>query len=150
MPRLARFTGTKFITSSTPIGFGIRFSVDDDNSVYATISFDKSKEGGQGIVHGGAIAAVLDEAMGTAAGENGTPGYTVTMTYNYKSHIPLNQEVMVRGWVERVEGRKVFAACEAKLLDGTIAVTGSGIFIQSELLKKQLEEHPYTAPSENG
>jgi acyl-coenzyme A thioesterase PaaI-like protein len=148
MPRIARFTGTKFMTSPTPVGFGIRFTVADDNSVFAVIHFDDSKEGGQGILHGGAIAAVLDEAMGTAAGENGTPGYTVTMTYNYKSHIPLHQEVTVRGWIERVEGRKVFAACEAKLADGTIAVTGSGIFIQSELLKKQLEAHPYIAPSD--
>lgn len=149
MPRISRFTGTKFMTSPAPCGFGTRFMVDDDKSVYADIIFDEGKEGGHGIVHGGAIAAVLDEAMGTAAGENGTPGYTVTMTYNYKSHILLNQEIVVRGWVERVEGRKVFAACEAKLADGTIAVTGTGIFIQSDTLKKQLDEHPYIAPSDS-
>ena len=148
MARIARFTGTRFMTSPTPAGFGIRFCVADDNSVYATVVFDESKEGGRGILHGGAIAAVLDEAMGTAAGENGTPGYTVTMTYNYKAHIPLNEEITVRAWVERVEGRKVFAECDAQLADGTVAVTGSGLFIQSETLKKQLMTHPYIPPDE--
>jgi acyl-coenzyme A thioesterase PaaI-like protein len=149
MARIARFTGTRFMTSPTPAGFGIRFRVADDNSVYVTVVFDESKEGGRGILHGGAIAAVLDEAMGTAAGENGTPGYTVTMTYNYKAHISLNEEITVRAWVERVEGRKVFAECEAKLPDGTVAVTGNGLFIQSDVLKKALLENPYIAPDED-
>ncbi|MDQ7036171.1 MAG: PaaI family thioesterase [Anaerolineae bacterium] len=99
--------------------------------------------------HGGAIAVVLDEAMGTAAAEQETPGYTVTMTYNYKSHIPLNEEITVRAWIDHTEGRKVFAECEAKLPNGMIAVTGHGIFVQSDILKKHIMENLYIPDEES-
>ena len=141
--RFSRFTGTTFMVSPAPVGFGIRFSVADDQSVYAVVVFDESKQGGAGILHGGAIAAVLDEAMGVAAYESGHAGYTVTMTYNYKTHIPLGEEIMIRAWVDRVEGRKVFALCEARLADDQLAVDGSGIFVSSEVLQKQLQLNPF-------
>lgn len=148
MSRISRFRGTNFLCKPSPYGFGIRFFVAEDKSVYVTTQFDDHKQGGMGILHGGAIAAVLDEAMGTAAYEAGVPGYTATMTYNYKSHIPLYQDVTIRAWVERLEGKKVFAACEAVLADGTVAVTGNALFIASEKLKAQLDAHPFIPENE--
>jgi acyl-coenzyme A thioesterase PaaI-like protein len=141
--RVSRFTGTKFICDPSPAGFGIRFTVEDDQSVSAVVEFDDSKEGGRGILHGGAIAAVLDEAMGTAAFEQGSPGYTVTMTYNYKTHIPLYEAITVRARVSHIGGRKVFTECSAHLPDGTVAVDGTGIFIASDRLKRELDARPY-------
>lgn len=148
MAQVSRFTGTNFLCKPSPYGFNIRFLVDEDKSVFADISFDKHKEGGFGIVHGGAVAAVLDEAMGTAAYEQGCAGYTVTMTYNYAAHIPLNEAVKVRAWVEKIEGKKVFTTCEARLANNTVAVSGTGIFIKSEKLMKMLNDHPYTSKDE--
>lgn len=146
--RISRFSGTKFMTSSPPVGFGVRFSVADNKTVFTTIVFDESKEGGKGILHGGAIAAVLDEAMGVAAYENGQAGYTVTMTYNYQSHIPIGHEIRIRAWVEAIVERKIFTACDAQLPDDTIAVIGSGIFVASKKLQKQLDNHPYEPKDE--
>lgn len=142
--RISTFSGTRFMShEDDPCSFGIRFRVADDKSVYARVVFDETKQGGMGILHGGAIAAVLDEAMGVAAFEYGHAGYTVTMTYNYKAHIPLGEEVLIRAWVEKMEGRKVFAACETRLANGKIAVNGTGIFVKSEKLQKELYENPY-------
>ena len=149
MPQISRFTGTNFLCKESPYGFGIRFWVDEDKSVFVKTQFDEHKEGGVGILHGGAIAAVLDEAMGTAAFEAGSPGYTVTMSYNFKSHIPLYQEVTIRAWVDKQEGKKVYTASEVVLADGTIAVTGTALFIASESLKQQLEAYPYIPKDEN-
>ncbi len=136
--RFTRFPGTNFIGGVLPSGFGIRFRVADDQSIYAKVVFEESKQGAQGILHGGAIAAVLDEAMGAAAFERGKLGYTVTMTYNYKTHIPLHEEILIRAWVDRIEGRKIFAACDATLPDGRVAVDGTGIFIFSQELWDQM------------
>jgi acyl-coenzyme A thioesterase PaaI-like protein len=144
MPQVSRFTGTNFICKESPFGFGIRFFVAEDKSVFVTLQFDEHKEGGYRIVHGGAIAAVLDEAMGTAAFEAGSPGYTATMSYSYRAHIPLSQDVTIRAWIEKQQGKKVFAASEAVLADGTIAVTGTALFIASEELKQLIEKYPYT------
>lgn len=139
MARKTRFVGTRLMRSAPPAGFGIDFLLDDDMAIVAEVVFDDSKEGDRGILHGGAIATVLDEAMGAVAYENGKPGYTVTMTYNYKSHIPLHAPVAIRAWVEKIEGKKVFTACTATLADGTLAVDGTGLFIASEKLKKHLD-----------
>lgn len=148
MPVISRFRGTNFLCKPSPHGFGIRFYVAEDKSVFVTTQFDDSKEGGLGILHGGAIAAVLDEAMGTAAFEAGSPGFTATMTYDYKTHIPLYQDVTIRAWIERIEGKKVFAACEAVLGDGIVAVKGTALFIASEFLKEQLEKYPFNPENE--
>jgi len=136
--KISRFPGTNFIGGALPAGFAIRFRVADDQSIYANVVFEESKQGANGILHGGAIAAVLDEAMGAAAFERGKLGYTVTMTYNYKTHIPLHQEIQIRAWIEKIEGRKIFAACDATLPDGRIAVNGTGIFIFSQDLWDQM------------
>lgn len=144
MARISRFTGTNFMNRQSPYGFGIRFYVNDDKSVFADVSFDESKEGGNGILHGGAIAAVLDEAMGTAAYEAESAGYTATMTYNYLAHIPLYQQIHIRAWVEKIDGKKIYAACEARLADSSIAVTGTSLFIASETLQKLIEAYPYS------
>jgi|GEM_PF-2147028 len=148
MTRLSRFPGTKFMHREPPAGFGIRFSVNDDKSVFVKVIFDESKEGGKGILHGGAIAAVLDEAMGTAAFEAASAGYTATMTYSYKSHIPLYEEVTIKAWVVNVEGKKIYAECEAVLADGTVAVIGNGLFIASEKLQASVTSNPYNPENE--
>lgn len=146
--RFSRFPGTNFIGGALPAGFGIRYFVEEDQSILARVVFDESKQGADGILHGGAIAAVLDEAMGAAAFELDKIGYTVTMTYNYKSHIPLHQEILIRAWVEKIDGRKIFAACSAALPDGSIAVEGTGIFVFSQQLSDQMRSRKPIAQSD--
>ncbi len=137
--RRSRFPGTRFLSRPAPAGFDVVFYVTDDRRIYAEIVFDASKEGGPGILHGGAIAAVLDEAMGVAAYEAGHAGYTITLTCNYKKHIPLGKPITVRARVDTIEGRRVFASSEATLPDGTIAVDATAIFIVSAELQRRLE-----------
>lgn len=148
MARISKFSGTKFMTRQNPYGFGIRFSVNDDQSVFATVTFDESKEGGAGILHGGAISAVLDEAMGAAAYEAGSAGYTVHMAYQFATHIPLYQEILIRAWVTKIEGKKVYINCSATLPDEIVAVTGEGLFIASQKLQTMLDQNPYTPENE--
>ncbi|MEM9952529.1 MAG: PaaI family thioesterase [Chloroflexota bacterium] len=148
MPRLSRFTGTRFLCAEPPAGFGIRFYVADDKSVYAHTTFGDSKEGGVGILHGGAISAVLDEAMGTACYEAHSAGYTATMTYHFASHIPLHQKITIRAWVNKIDGKKMYSQCSATLADGTVAVTGEGLFIASASLQKLIVSNPYIPENE--
>lgn len=53
-----------------------------------------------GVVHGGVIAILLDNTMGTAiASLCGLPTPTITMTINYARPVPLDAEVRVRARV---------------------------------------------------
>lgn len=47
------------------------------------------------------------------------------------SFLPLGTTTMVESWVEKVEGRKIFATAELKSPDGKVTyVTANALFIQ--------------------
>jgi acyl-coenzyme A thioesterase PaaI-like protein len=81
----------------------------EDNRVEATATFGTAYEGPPASVHGGIIAAAFDEVLGMAQSTTGQGGMTGTLTIKYRSPTPLRQEVRFAGWIERVEGRKIFA-----------------------------------------
>jgi hypothetical protein len=58
-------------------------------------------------VHGGAIAAVLDEAMGGVCWMNGHPVVGARITINYLHLTPLGFEGRVESWIEHIDGRKI-------------------------------------------
>jgi acyl-coenzyme A thioesterase PaaI-like protein len=60
-------------------------------------------------VHGGFVAAAFDEMLGFAQSLTGNPGMTGTLTVRYRAPTPLKAELGLEAWVERVEGRKIFA-----------------------------------------
>jgi len=84
-------------------------------------------------VHGGIVAATLDELLGVTAVVNGLGAFTGTLSIVYRSFTPLDKRVEMRGWVSGSERRKVFLEGELTH-EGTVCATASGIFIRSENL----------------
>jgi acyl-coenzyme A thioesterase PaaI-like protein len=68
--------------------------------------------GPPGRVHGGQVAALLDEVVGFAAFAAGAPGMTVSLTVRYHRPTPHSTPLEVRGRLDRVEGRKRWASGE--------------------------------------
>lgn len=83
-------------------------SVGEFGAVIGTGTFTEIYEGPPGHIHGGFIAAAFDEVLGMAQSLTGRPGMTGTLTIKYRSPTPLNTPIVFRGWVERVDGRKIF------------------------------------------
>lgn len=138
MLRPCNFPGSTYLRQDPPQGFGVRFMIDEAGMVVAQMRFDSQKEGPPGHAHGGALAAVLDEAMGVAAFEAGRTGYTATMTTNYRAAVPLELLVDVRAWITRIERSKTFVTCELRLPDGSVAVEAHALFIMSEALQESI------------
>ncbi|MCH7790056.1 MAG: PaaI family thioesterase [Acidobacteria bacterium] len=80
-------------------------------------------------VHGGHVAAILDEVLGCTGVVTGKGGFTGTLTVRYHSTTPLNTDLVVRGWVDRVEGRKMII-CGDMHADDRLCATAEGIFIR--------------------
>jgi acyl-coenzyme A thioesterase PaaI-like protein len=78
-----------------------------DGVVVAHVSYDRQFEGPPGHVHGGLIAGAFDEVLGFAQITSGTPGMTGRLEIAYRSPTPLFTEVVYRGWLDHVSGRKV-------------------------------------------
>jgi acyl-coenzyme A thioesterase PaaI-like protein len=76
--------------------------------VIATCTLGIPYEGPPGHVHGGITALIFDEVLGMVQSQTGQGGMTGRLTVHYRRPTPLNRELTFRGWLDRVEGRKIF------------------------------------------
>lgn len=85
------------------------------------------------IFHGGAIATVLDSALGVLvryAIPDGGPAYTVVLNITYKKAIKTPETIMTRSWITKTEGRKVWARGQIESSTGEIHATAEGILVK--------------------
>jgi uncharacterized protein (TIGR00369 family) len=114
--------------------WGANFHLLDNGTVAADFTITDAQAGPPGYAHGGALAALIDEAMGAANWFAGNRGMSVHLSFDYKRPVPVGASIHVSGQVEHREGRKVFTSGTVVLEDGSIAVKGSGIFVDAPQL----------------
>jgi len=96
--------------------------------VHGRVRFGSAYEGAPGCVHGGWIAAAFDEALGFAQSLSAQPGMTGTLKVRYCKPTPIHTDLRMECWVDRVDGRKVFARGTLHAGDAVTAES-EGIFI---------------------
>lgn len=77
--------------------------------VHADIVFGAAYEGPRNYVHGGMVAAVLDNCLGTVNNVAGVAGVTVDLTVHYRRPTPLHRPLKVEARIVGLDGRKVFS-----------------------------------------
>lgn len=82
----------------------------------AYVRFDERHQGGPGLVHGGIVAAALDEAAGLLATWYRFPTVTARIFVRYRRPVAINTELLTRAWVESERGRRIHV--QAELVDG--------------------------------
>ncbi|NXD88646.1 THEM4 thioesterase, partial [Halcyon senegalensis] len=75
-------------------------------------------EGHPGLTHGGAIAAIVDSALGTCALAVAGKVVTANLSIDYLAPVPLGTVLLVDAHAERLEGRKVFLSGHVRSADG--------------------------------
>jgi acyl-coenzyme A thioesterase PaaI-like protein len=100
----------------------------DGSDVVADLEFPPRFVGGPGVVHGGAIAAFVDDLLGYVPVAYGSPGVTARLDTNYRKPIPLGVTVSGRAWMSRVDGRKMWAEGIIEA-DGVRFVEASAMFV---------------------
>lgn len=120
-----KFTGSNFVGS----GLGLTFTVRADGAMTGTLVFDQQQQGPPGIVHGGALAAVLDEAMTAAVFEAGEPAFTASLTIQYRAPLRTGQVATVTGRLEKADGRKRLLHATVHDAAGTLCAEADGLFV---------------------
>jgi acyl-coenzyme A thioesterase PaaI-like protein len=105
------------------------FRKPDEPDLYAKAWFGAKTMGPPGHVHGGAMAATLDEAMGAVCWMNGHKVVAATITINFLALLPIETETIVEARIEKMEGRKVHLRSKITDPSGRIVSEGSGLFI---------------------
>jgi len=73
----------------------------------AWFEFDERHQGGPGFVHGGLVAAALDEACGLLATWYRFPTVTARIFVRYRRPVAINTELLVRAVLESERGRRL-------------------------------------------
>jgi uncharacterized protein (TIGR00369 family) len=102
-----------------PIGLKLKFDW-DGKEVKAKFTPGQYHQGWAGLVHGGIISCLLDEAMSYAALYAGVNSLTARMQTRFKRPLPIDEPLTVTGSVTRKTRRLVETKAELKLADDTL------------------------------
>ncbi|MBU2500611.1 PaaI family thioesterase [bacterium] len=120
------------------------FRRDEDDSLRAKVLFGEHAQGPPGHVHGGAMAGIMDEAMGGAAWLAGYPVVAAQLEITFRELLPLAMRAVVKAQVTGVEGRKVHTrAFLTNTAETVIHCQSTGLFIVLD--RSQLERMPQEA-----
>ena len=87
--------------------FRARYYRDKEQHLHARIWFGPETGGPPGHAHGGAVAAVMDEALGLAAWAAGYPIVVGNLNVSFRNMLPLQKVITVESRVVSIEGRKL-------------------------------------------
>ena len=107
-----------------PVGLKLAFYEDRrSGQVQAEFTIPDEYQGYPGVVHGGIVAAILDEVAGRAviieAGDDNLMA-TLRLTIRYRRPTPTETPLTAVGWVERMGGTGARVAGEVRLPDGIV------------------------------
>lgn len=107
-----------------PVGLKLAFYEDAEaGQVQAEFTVPDEYQGYPGVVHGGIVAAVLDEVAGRAimmGGSDENLMATLRLTIRYRRPTPTETPLTTVGWVERPGTSRARVAGEIRLPDGAV------------------------------
>lgn len=129
------------------IGLNIDFKIKEDKSVVGKVTPSENYMGFKGVLHGGVISAILDDAMDWAIfAKIGEYFVTSSMRVKFKKPGPIGEELTVEGTCDYEKG-KISKIQTAKAVlkdkDGNIIANSEGKFfkIPDKLKEKYLNEN---------
>ena len=115
--------------SKNPIGLKLKFT-QEKKGVRSEFTIGELYQGWTGVVHGGIISCILDEAMSYATLHAGVDTLTARMQTRFKRPLQTGQPLVVTARVTRKTRKLVEAKAEMHLADGTpIADSTATMFI---------------------
>lgn len=120
----------------------------DDDQIRTTVTVPEHFNGYPEVVHGGIVAAILDETAGRAVLINGnheTLMVTLKLEVTYRRPTPTNTPLTAVGWVLRQSRKRARVAGELRLPDGTVTAECTAVVVRpsADFLQKWKAEKPY-------
>jgi acyl-coenzyme A thioesterase PaaI-like protein len=112
-----------------PHGLRLRFETAPDRAAAARWTPTPDWEGFRGIVHGGIVSAVLDEAMSKAVAALPAEALTAELRVRLRRHVASGSPYLIRGWVVGRRKRMISAEASVTAPDGTEHAHAWGTFL---------------------
>lgn len=131
--KLAPCQGDCFVCGNPyPGNLSLRRTGYDGQTLSAQFIVTDAHLGGPHLAHGGALAAVMDEVLGSRAWLLGHLYATAQLDVTYLAPVPILSTVFITARCDQLEGRRASLSGEARIgaSDGVVAVRARGLFIQ--------------------
>ncbi len=86
-------------------------------------------QGSLGMLHGGIIAVLFDEAMGKLCRFSDARAVTAELSVEYLKPIRVNQEIIVEAFETERKGRQLFHQAEIRNTEGALLARGKARFV---------------------
>lgn len=100
-------------------GLRLHFEGNEAGEMVAEWIPESELEGFEGIVHGGIVSTVLDEAMSKAVAASGTKAVTAELRVRFRMHVASGRMVHVRGWIDSHNKRRTKTEAVLTSSDGS-------------------------------
>jgi acyl-coenzyme A thioesterase PaaI-like protein len=114
---------------ANPIGLRLRFE-DDGDGIRAEFTPGAQYQGYDGILHGGIIAAALDDAMANLFHRLGRETVTARLEIRYRREAPIGRRLVVTARTTAEHGRMFTAEATLALPDGTCLAEARGTLMR--------------------
>jgi acyl-coenzyme A thioesterase PaaI-like protein len=126
-PSEVRYTRSPLSGPFNPIAPPVTYEY-GENSITAKVLFNESYQGPPACVHGGMVAALLDDALGRTRHLTGRNCVTGSLNITYKRPTPINADLTVEARIESIHERKFIVTGEI-YLDGQVTAAAEAVFV---------------------
>lgn len=114
-----------------PIGLHLRFYETGPGEVTADFTAPEKYQGYPGVVHGGIVAAMLDEAAGRSHMGGDPPRFMYTARLNvcYRKNVPVGQPVRIVGRAGKSRERVAEATSAIYNMDGVLLAEADAVLV---------------------
>jgi uncharacterized protein (TIGR00369 family) len=134
MERAMKFEsyGNCFVCGENNVGgLKLKFEIDKEHqTLKTTFAANPTLQGWDGLVHGGIISTLLDEAMSKLSYELGHNTVTALLEIRFKKPAPILEPLLVYGEILEVSKRLVKAKARVTKEDGTILAEGKSTLMK--------------------
>lgn len=130
-----------------PYGLQMTFRREND-SVVADFLPREEHQGFPGVIHGGIVAAVLDEALNRASLLSSHPAWTMTgrLEVRYRRYVPYGERLRVRAVLSGERGRMLQASGNLTFADDESAVLaeaqGTFMSLTPDMIETLMKDYP--------
>jgi uncharacterized protein (TIGR00369 family) len=116
---------------NNPNGLRLSFEIDKEKqTLKTTFVASPTYQGWDGIVHGGILSTLLDEAMANLVHELGYRAVTASIEIRFKKPAPILKPLLIYGELTEVSKRLIRAKAHIAQEDGAILATGMSTFMK--------------------
>ena len=120
---------------NNPNGLQLSFEINKEKqTLKTTFVASPTYQGWDGVVHGGILSTLLDEAMANLIYELGYQAVTASIEIRFKKPAPILKPLLVYGEVTEVSKRLIRAKAHIAQEDGAILATGTSTFMKQRNL----------------